>query len=417
MIIKILISFCIGLILTFFGIDSVIAQKNPKRFYIIDESKDYLRLPFEFINNLIVIQVQVNNSDTLNFILDTGITTTIISSNIPSLEPLKSLKEYWVRGLGKGSEMLAKHSPENDIEIMGVLGQHQDLLIAELDQSNLSNLLGIPIHGLIGYALFKDFIVEINYDEHYLILNTPRKYTYKLKRKQVTIPLIFFDSKPHIDAIAIQKNHTKIPVTLLIDLGASHSIWLNLLSNPLLQLPEKNAQVYLGVGLNGLLSGRIGRLKKFAIGRFVFEDILVNYPDTVSIGNAIRMDYRNGSIGSELLRRFNIIIDYRNQKLILTPNNSIKQPFRYNMSGIEIETPKPGEPIYQISFIRKNSPADKAGLKEGDQILRINGESTKMFSLTEITNIFLDKPGKKITIQYIRNKEVKWTSLILEEIL
>jgi len=413
--IKILTSFCLGCILFFFGTNSGIAQKNPKRLYIVDDRKDQIRLPFKLINNIIVIQVQINNSDTLNFILDTGITTTIISTN-PVLPSLKYLKEYWVSGLGSGVKAHAQHSPENEIRIQGVLGQHQDLLVMEQDQLSFSNLLGIPIHGLIGYTLFKDFIVEINYDERYLILHTPRKYTYKLNKKQVTIPLTFFDDKPCIDAIVIQQNGAKIPVTLLVDLGASHSLWLNLLSHPLLQLPEKNAREYLGVGLNGPLSGRIGRLKKFAIGRFVFKNILANYPDTISMGNAVRLDYRNGSIGAELLRRFNVIIDYRNQKLVLSPNNSIQQPFRYNMSGIEIETPKPGEPIYQISFIRKNSPADKAGLKAGDQITFINGEPASIFTLTDITNIFLEKPGKKIRMRYIRNKEEMGTSFILEEI-
>jgi len=202
----------------------------------------------------------------------------------------------------------------------------------EQDEPDFSNLLGIPIHGLLGYTLFKDFIIEINYDGHYLILHTPKKYTYKLKRKQISIPLSFIENKPYIEAVVIQDNNAKIPVKLMMDLGGSHSLWFNLLSNPSLQLPQRNAKMTLGVGLNGLLLGRIGRLKEFALGRFEFRNILSNYPDTTSMGNALKLNYRNGSIGSGLLSRFNLIVDYRNQKLTLTPNKHIKEPFLYNIN-------------------------------------------------------------------------------------
>ena len=230
------------------------AQKNPQRLYITDENEAAVKLPFKLINNLIIIKLQINNSDTLNFILDTGITTTIINQkDALRLQSLKVLKEYRVNGLGNGSGMLAKHSPENEVKLNGIIGCHQDLLIMEQDEPDFSNLLGIPIHGLLGYTLFKDFIIEINYDGHYLILHTPKKYTYKLKRKQISIPLSFIENKPYIEAVVIQDNNAKIPVKLIMDLGGSHSLWFNLLSNPSLQLPQRNAKMTLGVGLNGLL--------------------------------------------------------------------------------------------------------------------------------------------------------------------
>jgi C-terminal processing protease CtpA/Prc len=135
------------------------------------------------------------------------------------------------------------------------------------------------------------------------------------------------------------------------------------------------------------------------------------------MGNALKLNYRNGSIGSGLLSRFNLIVDYRNQKLTLTPNKHIKEPFLYNMSGIEIETPKPGEPVYQISFIRKDSPADIAGLQAGDQVICVNGDPVSKYTLTELVNLFFERPGRKITIKYLRNKGEASISFLLKEIL
>jgi hypothetical protein len=403
--------------LTFFQAVTSVAQKNPKRLYITDENKANIQIPFKLINNLIVIRLQINNSDTLNFILDTGIIITILDQKDVLKLKLNSQKEYWVGGFGQGNGMLARHSPENEIEISGIIGQHQDLLVMQEDEPNLSNLLGIPIHGLIGYTLFKDFIVEINYDEHYIILHTPRKYVYNLNKDQVTIPLTLVDSKPYIDATVIQENNSNVPVKLMMDLGASHALLLNLMSNSSLQLPAKNLQFTLGVGLSGLLSGQMGRLKELVIGKFKFRNILANYPDMSSLGHSAKMLDRNGSIGSGLLSRFNIIIDYRHQKLVVAPRKDVESPFRYNMSGIEIITPKPGEPFYQISFIHKNSPADKAGLKAGDQITCINDEPVSTLTLSDIIKTFLEQPGKKVIIRYTRDKKEMSTSFFLEEIL
>jgi hypothetical protein len=412
-------SFILTILLIFVHTNLSEAQKNPKRLYIEDENKKQVVIPFKLANNLIILGVKVNNSDTLNFILDTGVTTTIIiANNIPQCDSFKYLKEFWVNGLGEGEKIPARHSPGNEIRMKGILGKEQDLLVIKEDCPNFSKLLGIPIHGLIGYTFFKDFIVEINYDEHYIILNTPRKYIYKLKnKKQVSIPLTFYEGKPYIDAIAVQNDKTEIPLKLLVDLGVSYAVWLNLHSDILLKLPPANTQVHLGVGLNGLLTGRIGRLYKLKINRFDFQNIIVNYPDTNSLGNALKMDYRNGSVGSGLLSKFNLIMDYRNQKLTLKPNKNINEPFHYNMSGLEIVAPQPGLPVYLISYIRKNSPAERAGLKVGDQILLINKKTVSNLTLTEVTTTLLGRPGKRISIIFRRKDMDAYTMFKLEELI
>ena len=58
-----------------------------------------------------------------------------------------------------------------------------------------------------------------------------------------------------------------------------------------------------------------------------------------------------------------------------------------------------------VADIVKNSPADKAGLKEGDVILNIdNRELLKMSDLRQY--IYSKVPGDSVTIKYMRgNKE------------
>ena len=50
---------------------------------------DKIVVHFKLENNLIIIPVQINNSSTLNFILDTGLKNTIITE----LNKIESIKE------------------------------------------------------------------------------------------------------------------------------------------------------------------------------------------------------------------------------------------------------------------------------------------------------------------------------------
>ncbi len=398
---------------------AAVAQKNPKRIYIQNDKKKKISIKFKYINNLIIIPVRINNSDTLNFILDTGVSNTILQNNSPpGLKPLKYSKDFVINGLGDGKSLLAHHSIENDINICGLVGEHQDLLVIEDNELKLSNFLGIPIHGLIGYELFKDLIVEINYDQQVVTLNSHKKYKYKgNSSRQITVPMMIESSKPYINAIITQSDSSELPVRFLLDLGASYAMWVNMQSAPTFKLPAKNAPAYLGLGLSGIVMGKIGRVPKVSIDKFDFTNVLVSFPDTISLSYASYQDNRQGSFGAEMLSRFNLIIDYRGQKLTLTPNSHYKRPFRSNLSGMEVSAVIPGQPVYIVSYIQQVSPAHKAGLEVGDKIIQINGEQVSNLSISEINGLFIQRPGKKIHIRFNRNGVEKNASFVLTDVL
>jgi hypothetical protein len=411
------LSITIVLMIWAFAPHPVLAQKNPKRLYIQNEKRKRVSIKFKYINNLIIIPVQINSSDTLNFILDTGISNTILqTNNPPGLKPLTYSKDFVINGLGEGKSLLAHHSVENSINICGITGEHQDLLVIDNNEMKLSNLLGIPIHGLIGYELFKDLIVEINYDQQLITFNTHKKYKYRENhRRQVVVPITIDGSKPFINATITQADSSKVSVHFLLDLGASYALWVNMHSCPMLKLPAKTTSAYLGLGLSGIVTGKIGRMPKVSIDKFDFTNVLVSFPDTQSLSYSNAQENRHGSFGAEMISRFNLIIDYRNQKLTLTPNGNYKKPFRYNMSGMEISAVFPGQPIYVISYIQPFSPAQKAGLEIGDMIMEINGEKATKLSITEITGYLVQRPGKKIRVHYNRDGVEKYTVVVLND--
>jgi hypothetical protein len=54
----------------------------------------------------------------------------------------------------------------------------------------ISHMLGLPVHGLIGFNLFKDYIVKIDYSGEKLTLYRPEHYKYRDRRKDIIMPCI-----------------------------------------------------------------------------------------------------------------------------------------------------------------------------------------------------------------------------------
>ena len=60
-----------------------------------------------------------------------------------------------------------------------------------------------------------------------------------------------------------------------------------------------------------------------------------------------------------------------------------------------------------IDKVFENSPAIKAGLQEGDELIEVEGKSIKGMSLNEIANIVKGKKDTKVTIKIVHNGEEK----------
>ncbi len=380
------------------------AQNQLKDLAFANPNQSRISFQFKFINNLIIVPVIINDSDTLHFILDTGLSTSIMTEvSWGDTLSLNYTRQVKLKGLGQGEPVDALHSYGNNFNISGIQGANQDLYVLLQNVFNLSAIFGTKVHGLIGYNMFKNFIVEINYDRKVITFHNPDKYKpSRYRRRGITLPLIIHQTKPYVYGAITMNDGTEIPVKLLLDTGASHALWIDVESDENINYPGKTADVFLGKGLNGDIYGKIGRMHQFTIGDFTFDEPIVAFPDSLSAGNAIGRDNRNGSLGSEILRRFHVIIDYPNSLITLFPNNQYRSEFRLNRSGIEIEAPLPGIPYYIISNVRKDSPADKAGLRKGDEIKYINGKNSLTLTINEMYQFFQKKPGYKLKLNVTR---------------
>ena len=411
-----------------------------KEGFQFEKGIDKVVIPFKFINNLVFIPLKVNGIE-LNFLLDSGVEETILFSMEDKKEVrFFNIEKITLRGLGSESSVEALKSTNNILEINGMKSTNH-LLYVVLDQNfNISSHIGIPVNGIIGYAFLKNILIDINYqNKRITVYKNSEKIMRKINKKYEVVPINIERSKPYVSCDVIIDSN-EIPLKLLIDIGNGDAIWLFENDSIGITIPPKKFYDYLGKGFSGDVEGKRAKIKEFSISKFQFQNPVVAFPDSISIKSANIVQDRAGSVGSEILRRFNVIFDYSNGKIFLRKNRNFNTPFHYNKSGIEIqhnglqwvqetvslETPVSGayynpnsnnvtnnfkykfvlKPVYEISNVRKGSTADSSGLQKGDIIISINKLKTYKFSLQEIQSFLKSDEEKWITFEVERDNQI-----------
>jgi hypothetical protein len=402
----------------------VIQLSGQTLFRMKDPGRDRFTLSVDVSQNLIIIPARVNHSRELKLVLDTGIVNTIITglNNIDTLS-LRAAQKIRVGGLGDGTPIEAYFSRNNHIDInhpedhlQGITGENLDLYVMATDQFELSRQLGMLVNGLIGSDLFFRYVVGLDPVGKTVTFYERDRFDFRKRTRSYTrIPLTVKEGKAYLDIRMLQDDNTEIQTRLLIDTGASLPFWISTLADSAIVVPAKTVRALLGQGLNGIISGVNGRIKRAELGPFTFRKPLVSYPDSSSVAGLKLNSSRHGSIGMDILRRFSIYFDFRDSALYLRPNKWFRAPFLYNRSGMDIEKVNPSIPVYTLFSVIPGSPAGQAGLQPGDMIEYINYLPAFTLTLDEINNILYGESGRLVILRINRDGKEYRVRFRLEE--
>ena len=411
-------------------------------FVFTNQKLKSVTIPFKLVNNLIIIKVKINNIP-LNLILDTGIKQTLLLNlKDKNTDKYQNLKK--TRFVGTGNEkksIQAVKTINNSIKLSDlIISKNANLYYITNENFNFSETLGIPVYGFIGGDLLNNFVVKIDYSRKKIKFYSQADFNYKKIRHYHKIPIKLSSNKPFIQTkIKFGKKSEEIPVKLLIDTGNSDALWL--FENGNLKLPKKIKYIkdYFGLGFNGEIQGKRIKLYDLKLSKKIkFRDVYTALPDSIYFIDLIRKNKFDGIIGSEILNRFKLILDYKNKAIYLKKNWwKYHNEFLFNDSGmnlvyagkIPVKVRKTitqfdenanfnnkntvvasTEIIYEykfvdriiINYIRPDSPAYKAGFMVGDVLLSINGNSVYNYKLNELEKKFFYKTGKILKFVIIR---------------
>lgn len=373
----------------------------------LQSQRNRFSIPFTLVNNLIIINVELNHNTQMNMVLDSGSPYTLIVDDLGIEEFIVNEgRQVHIGGLGHGYNLIAYDSRGNHLKVGQSTKENTHLIIILNSPLHLSQYLGLPVHGITGYDIFKDFVVEINYITEKIIFYK-HDYFYNKRSRRIrnhhVFPLIFHERKPYVHASVGSENQKADSAKLLVDTGGWDAVWWFEKSNPKISIPEKHYSDTLGFGMNGAVVGTRSKFDFIQLGDFKFNRPTTSFPDSLSLLHTISHVNRNGSLGGEILRRFNVIFDYKNQQMYLKPNRNYKDEFHYNMSGLKLEKTFEMLPFLEVKSVRYNSPAHLSGIKVGDLLTTINGKDILDGELGKINNLFKSNPGKKITVSLLRD--------------
>ena len=410
-------------------------------------------IPFDLVNNLIIIPINVNGVK-LNFLLDTGVSETIIFSLDDAGEVIFNQSQtIKMKGFGKKEDFDAYRCRNNKLAIKDYVDVNHTIYLVLDQEINISSQVGIPVNGIIGYHFFKNNPIKIDYiSKRLTILQGTKRQIDKIDKKYSKVHLSFNDNKPYLQSTTtFEPNNESVNSKLLIDTGNSDALWLFKERDNRIKIPNKNIDDFLGRGLNGDVFGKRGRIKSFDIDKYNVENPITSFPDSVVTSSIDLAENRVGSVGNEIMKRFDVVFDYNSNLLYLKKNSNFSEPFLFNMSGIEVQHQglqwikdsyevnpainnnvfdANGEkvknnlqfkfelkPIFIISNIRRNSPAEACGLLRNDILVKINGDEATNLKLQEINNLLKSEDDRNIKIEVDRKGQILKFKFQLKSIL
>jgi hypothetical protein len=370
----------------------------------LDNDANKTSFSFDLINNLVIIPVLLNDSIKLNFILDTGVRTTLLTNNESGILNLRDNRQVVVEGLGLTREIRAFVVPNVKLQLPGITGFGQTLIALGEDYLKLQNHLGREVHGILGYDFFNHFVVRINYGAKRI--SVYKHGFFKPQKNSTFLNLTIIGGKPFVQASLTQLNGQVVSGNFLVDTGASHSLLLETERTTDVYLPVPNLPTIIGYGLGGEVRGNLARIQRFDLGKYTLKKVIASYGSGLYRSTSDSLIGRIGSIGGELMSRFTATFDYRNRLLYLKPNNSFRKSFDYNMSSIDVVAEGKDFKTFTIVNVNPYSAAWYAGLRPDDVVLAVNERGAGELDLEQINAIFRSHPGAVIQLLVRRDKKV-----------
>lgn len=326
-------------------------------------SKRVTSVPFTQITGGVVILKALLGSfpDTLNFILDSGSSGISLDSTTSAdlkLEATPTQRTIrGIAGIRKVSFIF-----DQQLHFPGLTIDSLDFHIN--DYSILTAVYGIRIDGIIGYSVISRYILKLDYDSLKLSFFTPGTIRY---------PKGGYLLKPAINMLVAQQMRVSdartISTRFLFDLGAGLCM---LFSKDFAQdsnFLDKKRKYWVkeAQGLGGKLNMNLRVIKEVKLGPYRFRKVPSFVFDDET--NVTSYPYMGGLVGNDLLRRFNVILNYRKGDIYIIPNSHYNDPFDYAYTGLELYLING---VIVVGNVAKGSPADEAGIKEGDEVLAVN---------------------------------------------
>jgi len=376
-------------------------------------------IPFEYVNNFMVVSVVFNGIFPLKFIFDTGAENTILTQReITDLLRINYQRRFTVYGSDMSTELYAYLANGIQLKIGNqLLLTDRSILVLEEDYFRFAEYAGIEVQGILGADILRRFVVQINYQRKTITLHDPNHFDPPRSDRFLSYPIEYKRYKPYMRIPTGLPDNRVRSLKYLIDTGASLSMLLHANTDSMLTLPGKVITSNIGMGLGGFLQGYAGRIPWIQIEDYRIEQIVTYFQDVDPDIDSAILNQRNGIIGNQLLERFVVILDYPREKIYLAPTERYNQRFLFDRSGLNLAATGVNLRTFVIVSVTPGSPAAEAGLLPGDEIRGINGIGYGLIDLEGLLRKLRAKPGRLVKLKIRRNDKIMRMQFRLRDLI
>ena len=349
------------------------------------------RFPFKLLTGgIIIIKAQVNDlPDSLNFIVDTGSggisldSTTVVKLNLVTTASNRTIRG--IAGIRK-----VRFAYGNTLKLPGLTVKSLDFHINDYDL--LTSVYGERIDGIVGYSFLSRYIVFINYDSMKIAVHTNGRIRY---------PKGGYLMKPILNTIPVTgaqiKENNEVNARFYFDTGAGMCLLLSsdFVEDSIVLRSKKKWHASQAEGLGGKAQMKQGVVKQIRLGPYKFRNIPAYIFDDDY--NITSYPYLGGLVGNDLLRRFNLIINYEKKDIHLLPNSHFREEFDYSYTGLGMYVV---DGAIRVVDVMQNSPAEKAGFLPNDIVVSV---SNNFSGNIQVYKNLMQNPGQKIKVMVYRN--------------
>jgi len=344
-------------------------------------------LPATLVSNFLVIEAPADKHNSYHFIVDTGSSVTLVTPEL--------VRRFGGKTPANQTPMRVRGADGTVMQLTPVILKRLQLGEARFegvralthDLTDLSNHLGIRIDGVLGFPLFRQTLLTLDYLQSRIII-TP--FGVPTAQPGVTIP---FNNEQNTPLIPIQLGAESL--VALVDSGSDAPLSLNTVGLHPTFLSGPKPGVLMAT-LSGDRLGMTGRLAQpLTVGAYVVENPIVNVTDELS------------SIGGGLLRNFTVTFDQkRNQVTFFRPNYDPILIAATRSTGLSF-TKIPA--YWKVAAVVSDSAADQLGVQAGDLCTRIDGEPVAAWTYHRYSELV--RTATRITYTFISGSDEQQVTL------
>lgn len=367
------------------------------------------QLPFEMRDGMIIVRASLNGNRPLLFALDSGGISTITPQTAKMLG-IASAGNLPVFGVGEHF-ILAHMARITSMSLGQAQLSDQQFLVVSLPGMFTDRGRDEPLAGLLGYELFRRFLITIDYQHRTLTLSLPSLAPALDSAGPASerLPLRFDGRRPFVVASV-----DGVPGAFGVDTGDDGPLTLFAQFYSTHQFPIELPGLASGeTGVGGAIATLMTRVDTLALGHLTLSRPLTQLNFAPAGAFASRL--AAGNLGAQVLQNFIVTLDFPHRALYLQPSAQFGQAMAYNRSGLSLRVDGAGSPI--IVAVSAGSPAALSGLRAGDRLLQINHQPQRGLDVYSIASQFDQPAGTRLELEVQRHGQRRALSLALREIL